>query len=152
MDSIYKVTFKKSSFELAEYYDNLSEIDKERISDLQATAFFDFDDDKDNYQFFIIIDGVEFKPYKRILDENLIEHQIENVSQKILTSNFDAEKYINKFVNPMNSIRFSSFVEDLNDWIYKNLDIDMVLDRISEVGFTSLRKIEKDFLENYSTN
>lgn len=31
----------------------------------------------------------------------------------------------------------------------ENLDIDIVLDRISEVGIDNLSQIEKDFLKNY---
>jgi len=30
-----------------------------------------------------------------------------------------------------------------------NLDIDMVLDRISEVGIDFLKSVEKEFLKNY---
>ena len=41
-------------------------------------------------------------------------------------------------------------MDDLDDWIYENLDIDTVLDRISSVGIKSLRKIEKEFLNNYN--
>jgi hypothetical protein len=45
-------------------------------------------------------------------------------------------------------MKFSFFVDDLNDWIYNNLDIDTILDRISQVGLDSLSKIEKQFLNN----
>ena len=38
----------------------------------------------------------------------------------------------------------SFFVDDLNDWIYNNLDIDTILDRINLVGIDSLTKIEKE--------
>jgi hypothetical protein len=48
-----------------------------------------------------------------------------------------------------NSIKYSFFIDDVNEWVYNNLEIDMILDRISEVGMNSLSQIEKDFLKNY---
>ena len=52
--------------------------------------------------------------------------------------------------NPTNQVKYTFFVEDVDEWIYNNLDIDTVLDRISEVGSVdSLTKIEKEFLETY---
>ena len=51
-------------------------------------------------------------------------------------------------VESINSTKYSFFVDDLDDWIYNNLDIDTILDRISQVGLDSLTKIEKEFLNN----
>jgi hypothetical protein len=39
--------------------------------------------------------------------------------------------------------------EIFKDWILENLDIDMVLDRISQIGINSLTKTEKEFLDKY---
>lgn len=151
MNRIYKVSFSKSSFELVDDYDKLSDIDKERISDLDAVAFFDFDDEV-GYKFFIIVDSIEFEFYSKVLDENLIQHKIEDLSDEILKGKLDVEKYVSKFVSTLNTIKFSFFVDDLNEWIYENLDIDLILDRITEVGMNDLRKVEKNFLSNYSQN
>lgn len=148
--NLYKVTFNKSSFDLVDDYERLSEIDKERISDLDVFAFFDYDED-DKYAFFIIIDTLEFKSYTKILNENLIYFNIENYSKNVIKGNFDIESYLSEYSSPMNTIKLSFFIDDLNEWIYENLDIDIVLDRISEVGIKSLRKIEKEFLNNYSS-
>jgi len=148
--NLYKVTFNKSSFDLVDDYERLSEIDKERISDLDVFAFFDYDED-DKYAFFIIIDSLEFKSYTKILNENLIYFNIENYSKNVIKGNFDIESFLSEYSSPMNTIKLSFFIDDLNEWIYENLDIDIVLDRISEVGIKSLRKIEKEFLNNYSS-
>jgi len=51
-------------------------------------------------------------------------------------------------VEAINSTKYLFFVDDLDDWIYNNLDIDTILDRISQVGLDSLTKIEKEFLNN----
>ena len=50
-----------------------------------------------------------------------------------------------------NSLKYSFFIDDLNDWISINLDIDTVLDRISEVGIDNLSLVEKKFLKNYNS-
>lgn len=149
MVSVFKVTFTNSSFELSDLYERLSDIDKERISELSAVAFFDFDDN-DRYIFFIIVDNIEMNSYSKILNDNLISHFVQDISSEVLNGTSDIEKYISKFVSPMNAIKFSFFIDDMNDWIYENLDIDMVLDRISQVGVGGLRNIEKEFLDNYS--
>lgn len=149
MTRVYKVSFDRTSFDLIDDYEKLSEIDKERISDLNVSAFFDFDDDE-SYKFFIIVDTIEFRSYSKILKENLINHKVEDLSEDVIKGKVDIEKETGEFVSTLNTIKFSFFVDDLNDWIYENLDIDLVLDRISEVGIDKLRKVEKKFLSNYS--
>ena len=41
-------------------------------------------------------------------------------------------------------------MDDLDTWIYNNLEINIVLDRINEVGMESLKDVEKKFLKNYN--
>ena len=146
MSSIYHVKFFKSSFKLEDDYEHISDIDKEKISDINSEAFFDFDED-DRYNFFIIVDAVEFKSYSRILNDNLISFELKDISEDVLKGNFDIESILEKSTNP---IRFSFFMDYLDEWVYSNLNIDIVLDRISEVGIRHLRKIEKEFLDNYN--
>lgn len=150
MNCIYKVTFNKSSFDLVDDYERLSDIDKERVSDMDVNGFFDYDEN-DKYAFFIIVDSIEFKTYTKILNENLIEYEVKNISNDVLRGKIDVEEFTSKYSSPMNTIKLSFFIDDLNEWIYDNLDIDIVLDRISEVGINSLKKIEKEFLNNYSS-
>ena len=145
---IYKIKFSKPSYQLNDDYDRLSEIEKEKISNMEAEAFFDMDQD-DKYTFFIIVKPMELKAYLSVLNENFIPYDINDVSDDILRGNLDVEAEITQ-VNPLNSLRYSFFVDDLNDWLYDNLDIDIILDRISSIGIDSLRKIEKEFLNNYN--
>ena len=145
---IYKIKFSKPSYQLNDDYDRLSEIEKEKISNIEAEAFFDMDED-DKYTFFIIVKPMELKAYLSVLNENFIPYDINDVSDDILKGKLDVESVIIK-VNPLNSLRYSFFVDDLNDWLYDNLDMDIVLDRISSIGIESLRKVEKEFLNNYN--
>ena len=106
-------------------------------------------DEDDKYTFFIIVNPIELKAYLSVLNENFIPYDINDVSDDILKGKLDVESVIIK-VNPLNSLRYSFFVDDLNDWLYDNLDMDIVLDRISSIGIESLRKVEKEFLNNYN--
>mgnify|MGYP000627723900 CR=1 FL=1 len=62
------------------------------------------------------------------------------------------EEELKDQISTINSIKYSFFIDDVDDWIFENLDIDMVLDRISEVGMESLTRIEKYYLNNFHPN
>lgn len=145
---VYKIQFDKNSFDLNDDYDRLSEVEKERISDLDAESFFDYEKDG-KYTCFVITSPVEMKKYISILTNNLIICDCQDISQDILKFRIDLEEELKEQISTINSIKYSFFIDDINDWITINLDMDMVLDRISEVGIESLTKIEKDFLNNF---
>jgi len=145
---VYKVVFNKSASELNDDYERLSDIEKERIAELGADSYFDYEDG-DNYVCFLITTPLEIEKYFEILSNNFIEHKSINLSKDILNKKYDIVDDISEKVNPLNSIKCSFFIEDINYWISENLDIDLVLDRISEVGMDNLSQIEKDFLKNF---
>jgi hypothetical protein len=144
---IYKISFELSSFDLNEEYERLSDYEKERISELDAESFFDYEED-DKYICFIITTPIEMKKYLSILSNNLIWCNCVDISKDVLKFEIDLEKEL-KSTPIINSIKFSFFIDDVKDWILENLDIDMVLDRISEIGINSLTKTEKEFLDKY---
>ncbi len=146
---VYKIKFDTNSIELNQEYDRLSEHEKESISNLDAESFFDYEDFNSRYICYIIAKPVELKKYSQILLNNLISHQIDNISSDIINFKIDLEEELKPLLSTMNSIKYSFFVDDLNDWIIDNLDMDMILDRISEVGIDNLSEIEKEFLKNY---
>ena len=146
---VYRVEFSKSSVDLIDEYERLSEHEKEWISQLDAESFFDYDTQNDNYICFVITTPIEIKKYLEILTNNLIENKCEDLSKQILSSKINLYEDLKSIITPLNSIKWSFFIEDLDEWILSNLDIDIVLDRISEVGMASLNKTEKQFLKNY---
>lgn len=148
--SVYKVRFDKSSFDLSEEYDKLSDYEKERMSELEAESFFDFNDDNDNYICYFITTPLEMEIYKNILDNNLINNLVEDLSENIIRNRVNLEDGLKDQLNSGNSIKYSFFIDDINEWIYNNIDMDIILDRISESGINSLRNIEKQFLNNYN--
>jgi hypothetical protein len=147
MFCVYKIKFTKSPFDLNEDYERLSDIDKEKIADMNADSFFDYEEDG-VYTFFTIAEPIEVKRYLGVLSENLVKFEVTDLSKDILKGNFDIDSEIGGKVEPLDSMKFSFFVDDLDEWIYNNLDIDTILDRISLVGLDSLTKIEKEFLNN----
>jgi len=147
---VYKLKFHNSLFDLNEDYDRLSEHEKERISDLDCESFFDYEDHSDKYVCYMISKSTEIEKYSKILVKNLIMHELIDLSDGILKLKIDLEQELKPLLGTINSIKYSFFIDDLNEWILQNLDIDKVLDRISELGdIKKLSDIEKEFLKNY---
>lgn len=145
---VYRVTFLKSTDELNDDYERLSDHEKEKVANLDAESFFDYEE-LDKYVCFIICTPIEIQKYTRILTDNLIAHQCDNLSKSLLKSKFIPEIELKDKINNLNSIKYNFFEKDLETWILENLDIDTVLDRISEVGMDKLTSIEKTFLKDY---
>lgn len=146
---VYKIRYSKSSLELNEDYDNLSDYEKEQISELDAEGFFDYEDDN-IYCCYVISTPVEVVKYSKILTNNLIQHEYLDLSQEILNNKIDIELELEDKLDEKNLFKYDFFLDDLEHWIYNNLEIDIVLDRITDVGINSLKQVEKDFLKHYS--
>jgi hypothetical protein len=146
---VYKIRYSKSSLELNEDYDNLSDYEKEQISELDAEGFFDYEDNN-IYCCYVISTPVEVVKYSKILTNNLIQHEYLDLSQEILNNKIDIEIELEDKLDEKNLFKYDFFLDDLEHWIYNNLEIDIVLDRITDVGINSLRQVEKDFLKHYS--
>jgi len=148
MTCVYKIQFTKNSYDLNVEYDKLSEHEKEAISSMLPESYFEFNDNNDCYSLYIILNSIDAKRYTKILENNLIIHSIINISNDLLNG-MDFEKELKTFVNGLNRFRWNNFNKKITEWITSNLDIDIVLDRISIVGVEGLNKIEKKFLDNY---
>jgi hypothetical protein len=149
MKRVYKVRYSKSSLELNEDYDSLSDFEKEQISELDAEGFFDYEDNS-IYCCYVISTPVEVVKYSKILTNNLIAHEYLDLSQEILNNKIDIELELEDKLDEKNLFKYDFFLDDLEHWIYNNLEIDIVLDRITDVGINSLRQVEKDFLKHYT--
>ena len=148
MSYLFKIEFTKKSDYLNDDYDRLSDYEKEKISSLESESFLDYDDLDDNYVCIIITSYTEMKPYLNILKNNLIEHTVNDLSKDIITGKIDLEVLLKDNFST-NQIKFSIFVEEVNKWILKNTNIDIILDRISQVGMSKLKEVEKEYLKNY---
>ena len=85
----------------------------------------------------------------KILTNNLIYNVCYDLSEDVLGGNINLAKDLKSMVTATTAIKYSFFVDDIDDWILQNLDIDIVLDRISEVGIDKLSNIENKFLKNF---
>lgn len=150
MIKVYKIKFNKSSFELNDDYERLSDYEKDIISELNTESFFDYEDELDNYICYVITKPTELDRYSKILSNNLIEHKCYDLSKKILKNEINLEPLLEEKIDSNNYFKFDLFLDDLEIWIYDNLEIDIILDRITEVGIDSLKDIEKNFLKNYN--
>ena len=148
MNRVYKIVFNKSSFELDKDYERFSEQEKVAISSMNPDSFFDFND-KERYTLYLIFSPLDIEKYSKILDNNLIEHTSEDVSEKILENKLCVESSLKPFVNALNRFRWNTYKAKLDQWIYDNLDMDFVLDRIGQCGMDNLRPVEKKFLRNF---
>lgn len=145
---IYRIIFNQNIEELNNQYDRLSDYEQERISELDAISYFDYTED-DRYFFYVITSPNEIKKYAQILEGNLIKFDISDITSDILFNKIDLSKELITKVNKDSIIKWEFFIEDIKEWILENLDIDTVLDRISEVGIENITDIEKIFLKNY---
>lgn len=148
MNRVYKIVFNKSSFELDKDYERFSEQEKVTISSMNPDSFFDFND-KEHYTLYLIFSPIDIEKYSKILNNNLIEHTSEDVSERVLENKLCVESSLKPFVNALNRFRWNTYKAKLDQWIYDNLDMDLVLDRIGQCGMDGLRPVEKKFLRNF---
>lgn len=149
VNRVYKIRYSKSSLELNEDYNCLSDYEKEAISELDAEGFFDYEDNN-IYCCYVISTSIEVTKYSKILTNNLITHECVDLSKDIIYNKIDIEYELEDKLDEKNLFKYDFFLEDINSWIYNNLEIDIVLDRITDVGIDSLKQVEKDFLKHYS--
>lgn len=149
MTKVYKIKFTKSSFELNDDYERLSDYEKDIISELNTESFFDYENEIGNYVCYVITIPTELDRYLKILRNNLIEYEYFDLSKPVLKNEINLELLEDK-LDSNNYFKYDFFMDDLESWIYDNLEIDIVLDRITEVGMDSLKDVEKNFLKNYN--
>ena len=147
--NVYKITFNKTSQELEDLYDDLSIIDQEKLLELSTESYFDYDGIEGNYTVFFISSPIDIEKYIEVLESNYIKTKCLNITNDLLNLKYNLEIDLKHLVDKDNELKFEFFIDDLNDWLLENLDIDVILDKISEVGIENIGKIEKKFLENY---
>ena len=149
MTCIFKIKFGKNSDCLNDDYERLAEYERDKISSIEVESFFDYDDEDDKYNFILITTHIEIEKYISILKNNLIKFELKNLSQGVLKNEVDLEYLLKDKYLPTSKIKFNIFIEGINYWILENTDIDIILDRISQVGMSKLKEVEKEYLKNY---
>ena len=144
---LYRIQFEQSSEELSLVYDRLSEHEKEKISQMDVISSFDCEDSNQNYTCYLLITRSEINSYKNILNNNLIGYICDDIGQSVIDNQIDLEEELIESLNSLNYLSYEMFIEEITEWIYQNLDIDSILDRINKFGIDSLRPIDRQFLQ-----
>jgi hypothetical protein len=98
----------------------------------------------------MIIDKMDLIKYEKDLIRLDLKFMLYDVSDEILKGNVDPRSEFKKHRVPENIEEYINFFDCLEEWVFKNQDIDNILDMISEVGYSNLRDIDKKFLDWYS--
>ena len=144
--TLQKIEFCRSTEDVSRDYIYLSDIDKIRISQLEILSSFDYQDNHGNYNCFLLISNRDIITYLAILEKNFIPHFCHDVSKVIIQNKTNLEKYLNKYLDRFNKESHIEFIEEVNMWIQQNLNLDIILDMISEKGIESLRPMDKEYL------
>lgn len=142
-----RIDFHKSADDLAEDYSYLSDNDKLKIQHVDSKSTFDYEDEHFNYSCYLLIEQKEIDKYKKVLDDNLIPYICHDLTQNVINNRINLSKSLRKHVNGTNVLDYNIFVKDVDDWIFENLDLDSILDRINEFGIDSIREVDRKFLK-----
>ena len=141
--SVYKISFKK----FLSTYSVISDLDLERIANLDIESSFDYEKGE-LYYCYVLTAEIEIKKYRKILEGNLITFDCEDISSQLIKNEYDILG-IRSFLTENDYFIYEIFLDDLNKWIYNKLDIDIILDIISSKGISSLRDVDKKFLKEH---
>ena len=143
---LYKVVFDESASNVDDLYSYLSDIDKQKILHLEITSSFHCYHNE-NYCGYILITPKSMKDYKNVLSNNLIPYLCEDLSTDVIDNKINLEEELFKYTDHSNYKDYDDFILEMNIWIIENLNLDLILDRISLRGIDSLRPIDKEFLK-----
>lgn len=147
MLSVFKVSFKK----FLSNNNLIPDSDLEKIANLDIESSFDYEKE-DSYYCYIITNQIEIEKYKNILENNYIGYSCKDISEGLIKNEYDIS-YIIDYLDDNNYYLYDIFLDDLDRWLYSNLDLDTILDMISAKGINSLRDIDRKFLkDNYQTD
>lgn len=141
------IEFCRSTEDVAEDYMRLSDIEKEKIANVEVDITFDYEDEYDNYSSYLLISSVEYEKYKKILDDNLIPYICTDISKKVIYNEISLEEILIEKIDKYNDKSYLDFIMKTNSWIKENLNLDIVLDIINNKGLDSLREIDKQILK-----
>ena len=141
---LYKLTFNNRFFE--EFYDSLSDLDKQKINSIDVVSSFHYEE-LDNHYLFMLMLPSDLKNYKNVLNNNLIPYLCEDIGKSVINNQISLEEELLEFSDPLTYRDYDNFIYELNIWMLDNLNLDDILDRINLYGIDTLRPIDKEFLK-----
>ena len=146
---VYEIRFSDSLTTFNNRYDIMDEDDKDDLFDLEAGGSFDYEDDDEYYIFLIITTESELIKIKNILNKYEFDYDVDDLSDEILNNSDEIHTILNN-IKYTDEVNFEMFVCDLDEWIYNNLTIDIILDKINRYGIDKLSEIDKIYLYDNS--
>lgn len=147
-EKIYLIEYCRDINFVTWEYQNLSDTDRIQVTNLKFRASIDFITEIGDYSMLVIAEENEFNKLKKILNGNYIHCFYKDITTKLLQNQTNIDKITLKS-KIENQDLFKLFEQKLEEWIIENLDLDVVLDMINDLGIENLREIDKKFLENY---
>lgn len=129
-------------------YQNLSGTDRIQITNLSFECSIDFEDRFSNYNMIIIAGSVQVKTLTNILENNYINHFCKDITDDLIKNRTSITDIV-RIEGVENKETYNIFKEKSERWMLRNLDLDIVLDLISERGMNKLREVDIKFLKNY---
>ena len=129
-------------------YDAIDYYEMSRLVNIEIRASIECYCDSKVYHY-IILENTEKEIYENILETNNILYICRDITEDSLNNlNLDILFFINHNLDSENHLNYQIFKDEYLSWIYENLSIDIILDRINLYGMENLRDIEYEFLDN----
>lgn len=142
---IYKISFNKNIYD--SFYEFLSDIEKSKINTLDISGSFTYNIEE-KCVVYLLMPYSDMENYKSILDKNLIPYLCNDFSEIVINGEVNLEFELESYIDFYNYVDYDNFIYLTNQWILSNLELDPILDRISQYGVETLRPIDKEFLKS----
>lgn len=148
MERLLEIIFDGSFDDLRKRYESMDEYEKDRQGSIEVRASIECYTDT-QYFCFMIVDDESKDMYENILETNNISYICNDITEDVINNERDILTFINKNVGEYFHYEYCEFKEEVDLWIYENLSIDVILDRINTYGMDTLRDIDYVFLEDF---
>ena len=147
---IYKVDFPHRKEFLRKTGDNFNESDRDSLEPIfekypNAALFH-----KDHAEFFIICGEIQIITIKTIMSKYRLKFDVFDITKDVLYGNMDLMEYINKNIEVYEEDAFTleEFKSHYEIYIKRNRTIDLVLDKINDLGIQNLSENDLKVLKN----
>lgn len=148
MERMIEVVFNGSIEDVRKQYDSINQYEKERMYNISVRTSFECFTDS-HYYCYIILEENSKEIYENVLETNNILYICNDITEDVLSNlKMDILHFINQTVGIEQHLDYYEFKEEYHQWIYENLTVDGILDRINLYGMDNLRDIDYEFLDN----
>ncbi len=144
---LYQIDFFRTPMDVANDYNLMENVDKEKLANLDIYSSFDYEDEFNNYILLLLTEKPMIDKYKIILYNNIIPNVTRDISDIVINFKIDLLEDIEKYRNRTNKQKLNNFKQNVEFWIESNLELDKILDMINEKGVEWLKPLHKNFLK-----